>query len=463
MSTKRYFIAICALFALILGSFPALAQDTVTITWFVGLGAGGQPEQIEAQNAVVEAFNASHDDIQIELIIVDNNVAADTLGTLIATGDAPDIVGPVGLEGSNAFAGNFLDLEPLIESSGFDVAQYDPAAVESYRTDEGLVGLPFATFPSFIYYRRDLFDESEVPYPPAAYGETYADGEEWDMAKVREVGMLLTLDENGYNATEAEFDPEAIVQWGFVSQWNEPRGHASMFGAENPIDADGNAFLPESWSVGLQWFYDGTWVDHFIPTGPQSNSDILANGNAFSSGNVAMAHTHLWYTCCLGEVTDNWDIAPMPSYNGVITAKLHGDTFRIMSSTEHPEEAFEVLTYLITGDAAAQLLQVYGGMPALESMQADFFAALDETYPQGVNWQVAIDSLAYADSPNHQSYVPNFLRVKDRIEQFYILYQNTPDLDIQAELETLIADLQVLYDTADETTSDTDTGVGSGS
>jgi multiple sugar transport system substrate-binding protein len=80
-----------------------------------------------------------------------------------------------------------------------------------------------------------------------------------------------------------------------------------------------------------------------------------------------------------------------------------------------------------------------------------------------VNWQVAIDSLAYADSPNHQSYVPNFLRVKDRIEQFYILYQNTPDLDIQAELETLIADLQVLYDTADETTSDTDTGVGSGS
>ncbi len=464
MSTKRYFFAISVLFALILGSFPVFAQDgPVTITWFVGLGAGGQPEQIAAQNAVVEAFNASQDDIVLEIIIVDNNVAQDTLGTLIATGDAPDIVGPVGLAGSNAFAGNWLDLEPLVESSGFDLSRYDEAAVDSYRTDEGLVGLPFATFPSFIYYRRDLFDESGIPYPPSAYGEPYADGDEWTMDKLREIGMLLTLDENGYNATEEEFNPDAIIQWGFVSQWTDPRGHASLFGAANPIDEDGNAYVPDSWRAAFDWFYKGIWEDHFIPNGAQAGSDILANGNAFASGNVAMAHTHLWYTCCLGDVTDNWDIAPVPSYNGVTTAKLHGDTFRILNSTEHPEEAFEVLTYLIAGDAAPQLLQVYGGMPALPELQEDFFATLDETYPQGVNWQVAIDSLAYADSPNHESYLPNFRRVTDRIGEFQVLYENTPGLDIQAELDALIADLQVLYETADEESSDVDTGVGSGS
>jgi ABC-type glycerol-3-phosphate transport system substrate-binding protein len=86
------------------------AQSPIEVEWYVGLGAGGQPAQIEAQEAVVEAFNASHTDVQIKLTIVDNNVAYDTLGTLIAAGNSPDIVGPVGTDGSNAFSNSFLDL-----------------------------------------------------------------------------------------------------------------------------------------------------------------------------------------------------------------------------------------------------------------------------------------------------------------------------------------------------------------
>jgi len=49
------------------------------------LGAGGQPEQIEAQNQVVADFNASHPNIELQIQIADNNVAYDTLATLIAS------------------------------------------------------------------------------------------------------------------------------------------------------------------------------------------------------------------------------------------------------------------------------------------------------------------------------------------------------------------------------------------
>ncbi|PJF31595.1 MAG: sugar ABC transporter substrate-binding protein [Phototrophicales bacterium] len=446
-------VVIVSALMFIIGVMPTFAQNRITIIWYVGLGAGGQPQQIEAQNKVVDEFNASQDRIQLQIQIVDNNVAYDTLATLIATGQAPHIIGPVGADGSNAFAGNYLDLEPLIEASGYDISQFSPAAVEAFRfPGQGLVGLPFATFPSFIYFRKSLFDEADAPYPPQEYGVPYVDvnGEEkeWNMDTLRELAMYLTVDANGNDATMAEFDPASVQQWGFVSQWNEPRGISTMFGASSLVDENGGAVLPQAWVDAFNWYYNGIWVDKFIPNASQVGSDVLANGNAFSSGRVAMAHTHLWYTCCVGD-TNDWDIAVMPSHNGVTTAKLHGDSFRLMRtsanmSMEEQLAAFEVLTYLI-GEASDELLIVYGGMPAREEDTDAFFATLDERFTQGVNWQVAIDSLAYADSPNHEYNMPNYLKAKDRIGAFQSLIESTPDLDIQAELEKLVADLDVIF------------------
>jgi multiple sugar transport system substrate-binding protein len=124
----------------------------------------------------LEAFNASHDNIKLVLAIVQNDVAYDQLCTEIASGNAPDIVGPVGIRGANEFLGLWLDLQPLVDATGYDLGQYDEATVEFYREDGGLTGIPFAVFPSVIYFNRDLFDEAGLDYPPQAYGEPYADG-----------------------------------------------------------------------------------------------------------------------------------------------------------------------------------------------------------------------------------------------------------------------------------------------
>jgi multiple sugar transport system substrate-binding protein len=448
--SKVSIVILCVLSLLVLGALPVAAQDEpVRVVWFVGLGAGGQPQQIDAQNQVVADFNAMQDEIELEIQIVDNNVAADTLATLIASDQAPDIVGPVGFDGSNAFAGNYADLTPYIEASGYDLSQFDPAAVANYFVEgEGQIGLPFATFPSFIYYRPALFDEAGIPYPPSNYGEPYVtvDGEEvpWDSAAVRDLGMYLSVDANGSDATMEEFDPEQQVQWGFVDQWNEPRGESSIFGGNSVVNAEGDAELSQAWTDAFHWFYNGIWEDHFIPNAAQDGSDTLAAGNAFSSGNVAMARSHLWYTCCLGDAGE-WEIAPMFAHNGVVTAKLHGDTFRILKQSKNPEAAFEVLTYLI-GDAAPTLLQVYGGMPARASETEAFFATLAETYPFVENWHIVGESIQYAENPNHESFMPNYLKAKDRIGAFQTLYRGTPGLDIDAELATLEADLQAIFD-----------------
>ena len=54
---------------------PMAEGDATVVRWFVGLGTGQNAEQVAAQEAVVEAFNASRTDIQIELEIVQNDVA----------------------------------------------------------------------------------------------------------------------------------------------------------------------------------------------------------------------------------------------------------------------------------------------------------------------------------------------------------------------------------------------------
>jgi multiple sugar transport system substrate-binding protein len=212
-------IPLLVIVALVVAMLPtaapaAQAQDKTKIVWFVGLGTGGQPEQLEVEYAVVDAFNASQDAIELEIIIADNNVAPDTLSTLIASGEAPDIIGPVGTTGANRFGDQWLDLGPLVEAAGYDLGQFPEASVDNFRVGDALVGLPFATFPSFMWYRPALFEEAGLEMPPMAYGEAYMlDGEEvpWNWDTIREVGMLLTVDANGYDATEAEFDADNTI------------------------------------------------------------------------------------------------------------------------------------------------------------------------------------------------------------------------------------------------------------
>ena len=60
------------------------------VRWFVGLGAGTDEGAIPLEEAFVEAYNASQDEIELVLEIVDADNAADTLATQIAAGNAPD-------------------------------------------------------------------------------------------------------------------------------------------------------------------------------------------------------------------------------------------------------------------------------------------------------------------------------------------------------------------------------------
>jgi len=455
-------IVLVVMLAAIAGS-AAQAQDRTQIRWYVGLGAGTDAPVIPAQEAIVEEFNNSQDEIELVLELVDVDQAYDVLSTQIAAGNAPDVVGPMGIRGRAAFPGAWMDLTPLIDATGYDLSDFDPALVDFYKVEgEGQLGIPFAVFPSFMMYNRDHFDEAGIPYPPAVYGEAYVDWEgnerPWDLETIRDIAMILTVDANGNDATMEEFDPENIVQFGFGVQFTDVRGRDTLFGSGNFVDEEGNAVIPENWREAEHWYHNAMWEDYFYPNGVYGNSELLGGegGNWFGTGNLSMVTIHTWF---LGwgtaDLEAGWDFAPVPAYEDVTTAKLHADTFGIMDSTDHPDEAFAVLTYLL-GERAQDLTSLYGGMPARLSLQGDYLTTLvanqSEAYPNvdwaNLNWDVVVAGLGHPDNPNHEEGMPSFLEAEARYVEYTQVAGGGPDFDVDAGLDTLRNDLQAIFDAA---------------
>lgn len=428
------------------------AAGVVELRWFCCLGGGDAPEQVEVEQAVAEAFNAAHPNIHLTFEAVPYDGARDALATMIASGNGPDIVGPVGIGGAEAFHGQWLDLQPLIDSTGYDMSQFPESTVSLYNVGgQGQGGIPFAVYPSVLFYQKDLFEEAGLNEPPHEWGGRYTmpDGTEvdWDYDTVRDIAKLLTVDKNGKDATQDGFDPDAIVQWGFEPQRDDLRQTGAYWKAGTLVADDGKTVqIPDAWAAAWKWFYDGMWTDHFSMTGPVFESpEANPSDYPFFTGNVAMSQNYLWSTYGVGDSGEDWDMAATPSYQGQTTAAFNADTFRIHKDTKHPAEAFEALTYLL-GEASGDLLNTYGGMPARPTEQDAFFEAQAANFPQEIDWNVAREGVNYADVPNFESYMPAYNESLDLLITFGTKWQATAGLDLDAEMEDLRSQLQAIWD-----------------
>jgi len=451
MSKKSLFVVLLIGLMAALVVAPTAAQDKTTITWFVGLGTGTQPEQQKIEDAVVAKFNSSQDKIDLKVQYVDNKVSNDALATLLAANNGPDLVGPVGVGGSNSFAGNWLDLTDLVAKNKYDVSQFPDAILKIYKEGDKLYGIPFAVFPGLLFYNKDLFDYAELAYPPSNVGDKYTlDGKEveWSYDTVTEVGKRLTLDKNGEDATSDKFDAANIVQYGFIHQWDTMRADFSTFGGAPVVDDTGKVKLSDAWREEAKWLWNGMWKDHFIPTSAVTGSDMM-QPSGFASGKVAMARTMLWYTCCTSGLKAKWDIGAQPSYKGTTYAPADADTFRIWKGTKNPDAAFTVLQYLL-GEGALDLLTTYGGFPARPDLQDAAIKAKADLFPSVQNWSLVVPSLQYAAVPHHESPYPNFNKGQNRFQDFLTLIgsDNGKTMDVDAEFDKLQSDLQALVDSA---------------
>lgn len=422
----------------------------VLIRWYCCLGTGDAPEQVDVEAKVAEAFNAAHPGIHLRFEGYPYQLARDSLSVQLGSGSGPDIVGPVGIGGAEAFHGQWLDLQPLIDKNHFDMTQFPTSTVHLYNVGgEGQVGIPFAIYPSALFYKAGLFKEAGLNEPPHEWNAKYTmpDGSvvPWDYDTVRKIALILTVDKNGKDATEDGFDPQNIVQWGFEPQRDDLRQVGAYWKAGTFAAADGKTVqIPDAWAASWHYFYDSIWKDHISVTGPQFlNTDFNPNGYPFFTGKVAMSENYLWSTYGVKDAGDDWNLAATPSYQGQTTAAFNADTFRILKDTKHPDEAFTVLQFLLDNQ---DLLKLYAGMPAVESKQDAFLQALQADYTQKIDWNVAKQGVAFADVPNFESFMPAYNQTLDLLNTFGTKWQATSGLDMDAEIAELKTQMQAIWD-----------------
>lgn len=426
----------------------APSGDVIKVDIFVGLGTGTAPDQIPPQEALAERFNSTHDNIQIEFVIVPNDESVQRLLAQIAGGNPPGLVGPGGVDVAASFSGMLADVQPFIDAEQFDTSDFYGAAVDLYQFEDKTVGLPLGMFPSFIFYNKDHFDAAGLDYPTTDYSDT-----SWNLDALRETAMLLTLDANGNNATSPDFDPGNIVQYGLDDSWTDFRGFMTRFdppGAGRPTSEDMRTALVNSdeYKYGLNWLNNAIWVDHFMADSAGQEAFYAVGGDPFGGGLTSMFYSHTWFMPeGLIDLPFDYDFAASPySQKGTRIARIHADTFYMLADYPHKEAAWEVMKWLTSEENIVEVCLIYGCLPARKSVEDEYTAQMQARYGDH-NYDVIFEAIDYLDDPHHESWMPNVDRANDLLgSEIYDLVFTSQIPDTDALLESVNSQLQAIFD-----------------
>ena len=87
----------------------------------------------------------------------------------------------------------------------------------------------------------------------------------------------------------------------------------------------------------------------------------------------------------------------------------------------------------------------YGGMPARTAEQAAFFETQNQTFTQKPDWQVAVDSIQFADQPNFESFMPKYNETLKILNTYLSKWTTTPGLDMDQEITKLQNEIQATW------------------
>ncbi len=162
MNIRRMF-AFVLIFALLLASLPALAQDEVIVTFWT---TENQPERVERQEAIAAAFEEANPGVDVRVVPVEENEIDRLMVVNLASGTLPDLaLHPIVLTAKWVNDG-VLDVEAttsVIENLGVDTFNAGALALTG---EEGSYGsIPSDGWGQLLLYRADLFEANGLAVP----------------------------------------------------------------------------------------------------------------------------------------------------------------------------------------------------------------------------------------------------------------------------------------------------------
>ena len=337
----------------------------------------------EVEEGVVAAFEAANPNITVELELVPLSDIITKYKTLVAGGEAPDVIA-LNFENTSQIAalGALEPLDDYIASDGYDMSIYYDNTVSMYQFDGIQWSLPATYSDVVLFYNKTLFDEAGVDYP----------ADDWGWEDLVSAGEALTQDTDGDGITDV---------FGYALAWWPM--YLYLNGAA-VLTEDGTACALESPEAieGFQKMIDLQVEGGIAPS--RGDLATLGDWDMFVSGRLAMYPTGPWAVQPFNDsITDfEWDIAHHPAGAQKATF-LFGNTYAMSASSENKDAAWEFLKFA-TGPEGSQIRQEgkYEISPVKVVAESEFLSSLAGSPPE--NAIVFMDATEYAMNPPKSPY-----------------------------------------------------------
>jgi ABC-type glycerol-3-phosphate transport system substrate-binding protein len=338
----------------------------------------------EALAAAMENFNESESGVSIDLLEQGQNCVdlPAELQADVATGNVADLAN-LCLSGLRQFieAGVAQPIDDLVASDpSFDVGQYSEAALEPFRYEGKLYGLPNAASVTIVYYNVGLLNDAGLD--PDALPETWSD--------FREAARRLD-------------DPDANVE-----------GLAFILGADNyPFSgllySNSGSFMNEDETEFA--FNDEAGIETLDLLRELARGELMPvltdtdlTQDLFTRGQAAMFARS---SSNLGQIEDQAEfevrVAPMPrSEYGETTGVLQGLGFLMFSEDPKEQEAaWEAMKALTSPEAVTEVVRTTGFLSPNKAANEDP-QLLADSLAESPNRAIMTDLIASSGTPVYE-------------------------------------------------------------
>lgn len=323
------------------------ADGPVTLTYWAWL---------KDLQKVCDIFNTSQDRIRVEATWIPGGGAGGYAKILsaVAAGGGPDIAQ---VELNNvpefALAGALVDLSRY--GFGKEEGRFSPSAFSHVTVGDAIYGVPQDTGPIATFYNRDVLVEEMGLEPPKTWEDFRSLAQE-----VKGAGKtLMTLD-----PTDGSYPIGWAMQSGAV--WFRPDGDGWIVN------------MTDEASVRVGEFWDQILRDGTLGTGYGAFSTPWM---AAAGGDQVLATiSGSWSDALVGTVpggSGRWSVAPMPRWDDGYASGAHGgSSAAVVSTSKHPAEALEFLTWMCTDPAGIDAMIEFCGIGW--SPSADYIGKIRE-------------------------------------------------------------------------------------
>jgi multiple sugar transport system substrate-binding protein len=282
---------------------------------------------------LLQDFGATHPGIAVKYEAI-NDQYMDVIKTRLIGDAAPDVFYLDALEAPLLMSQNVLAPLDTYITPQFDLADFEPTLINSFKFDRHLYGLPKDYSTLSLFYDRQAFKSAGLTSPPTTWEQLRADSQQLTLDRDRDG----KIDRYGYGVMP-ELARQAYTIRAFGGQLVNEQGDATFASDEG---------LKGLQSIVEQYRQDRTSAQK-SDVGTNSGSEMLGQRK------VAMAIEGSWAIPYLQSTFPQLDFATaeVPSINNKKGTMVFTVAYVMNKQSQHKAAAWELISYL-TGKAGME-------------------------------------------------------------------------------------------------------------